>query len=139
VLVTRTQAGEDKSTTAANLAYVIARSGRKVVVVDGDLRRPTLHEIFGLRNDVGLSSVLRREATLDEALRDSHIPGIRVLTSGPSSPGAADLLASPRMTGLILDLAGRFDMVLIDSPSLADAAHASVLPRGVDGVVLCSW
>jgi non-specific protein-tyrosine kinase len=139
VLITRTQAGEDKSTTAANLAYVIARSGRKVVVVDGDLRRPTLHEIFGLRNDVGLSSVLRRDATLDEALQDSHIPGIRVLTSGPPSPGAADLLASPRMTGLFQELAERSDMVLIDSPSLAGLAGASALPRGVDGVVLCSW
>jgi capsular exopolysaccharide synthesis family protein len=137
VLITGAEPSARKSTTVANLAYFIARSGRHVAVVDGDLRLPTLHEIFGLRNDVGLSSVLRQEAKLDQALQDCHIAGIRVLTSGPPSPDPAELLASPLMTALMQELAERFDVVFVAAPATA-VANGLALAQRVDGVVLCA-
>jgi succinoglycan biosynthesis transport protein ExoP len=136
LLVTSAEPREGKSTIVANLALAIAQSGRKVIVVDGDLRRPTLHRIFDLSNEIGLSSILKQEATLDEAAQDSKIAGVQVLTSGPLPSNPAELLGSPQMTALIEQLAQQFDMVLLDTPSLLAVTDAAVLAPTVDGVVL---
>jgi succinoglycan biosynthesis transport protein ExoP len=136
LLVTSAEPREGKSTIVANLAFAIAQSGRTVIVVDGDLRRPTLHRIFDLSNEMGLSSMLKQDVTLDEAMQDSSIPGVQVLTSGPLPPDPAELLGSPRMTALIEQLAQQFDMVLLDTPSFLAVTDAAVLAPAVDGVVL---
>jgi capsular exopolysaccharide synthesis family protein len=136
LLVTSAEPREGKSTVVANLAFAIARSGRKVIVVDADLRLPTLHKIFGLSNEIGLSSVLKQEAALDEAVQDSHISGVRVLTSGPLPPDPAELLGSSQMTALIKQLAQQFDVILLDAPSLLAVSDAAVLASIVDGVLL---
>ncbi len=136
LLVTSAEAGEGKSTVVANLAFAIAQSGRNVIAVDGDLRRPTLHKAFDLFNEVGLSSVLRQEASFDEAVQDSKIPGIQVLTSGPLPLNPAELLGSPQMVALLEQLAQQFDMVLLDTPALLAVTDAAVLAPMVDGVVL---
>ena len=136
LLVTSAEPREGKSTIAANLALAIAQSGRNVIVVDGDLRKPTLHRAFDLSNEIGLSSVLKGEATLDEAVQDSKIPGVQVLTSGPLPPNPAELIDSPRMTELIEQLARRCDMILLDAPSILAVTDAAVLASATDGVVL---
>jgi succinoglycan biosynthesis transport protein ExoP len=136
LLVTSAEPREGKSTVVANLALALAQSGRNVIVVDGDLRLPTLHEIFDLPNEMGLSSILEQKATLDEAVQESNIPGVQVLTSGLLPPNPAELLDSPQMTALIEQLAQQFDIVLLDAPSLLAVTDAAVLAPVVDGVVL---
>jgi non-specific protein-tyrosine kinase len=136
LLVTSAEPGEGKSTVTANLAVAIGRSGLRVIAVDADLRLPTLHTIFGLSNEVGLGNVLSQEAILDEAVQDSDIPGIWVLTSGPSPPSPAELLGSPQMSALIEQLAEQFDVVLIDTPSLLAVVDATELVSTANGVVL---
>jgi len=136
LLLTSAEPGEGKSTIVVNLASAMACVGRKVVVVDADLRLPKLHYIFGLMNSPGLSSVLKQETTLHKAVQESIIPGVYVLTSGPLPPNPAELLSSPQMTGLIEQLAEQFDLVLLDTPALLPVTDAAVLAPIVDGVVL---
>jgi len=136
LLVTSAQPREGKSTIVAGLAFAIAQSGRTVIVADGDLRLPTLHKTFDLPNEIGLSSILEQKATLDEAVQESNIPGVQVLTSGPLPSNPAELLDSPQMAALIEQLAQQFDMVLLDAPSLLAVTDAAVLAPVVDGVVL---
>jgi polysaccharide biosynthesis transport protein len=136
LVVASAEQGEGKSSVVANLALTIAQSKRKVVVVDGDLRRPTLHLFFGLPNDVGLSSVLKQEATLDQALQNSAFPRIQVLASGPIPYRPTDLLDSAQMTAVIRELAKRCDVVLFDAPALMPVTDAAVLAPMVDGVLL---
>jgi capsular exopolysaccharide synthesis family protein len=136
VLVTSAEPGEGKSTVAANLAVSIAQTGRATVVVDGDLRLPAQHRIFDLPNEVGLSSVLRRDATVAAALQASQFAGVRVITSGPTPPNPAELLGSSEMVAVLAELAGSFDVIVLDAPSLLAVADALVLARAVDGVVL---
>jgi non-specific protein-tyrosine kinase len=119
----------------SNLAVTIAQSGRTIAIVDGNLRLPRLHSLFGLRNDVGLSSVLKRETEAKNALQKSSIPGIYVLTSGPIPPHPAELLGSPQMHALVEYLKSEYDMVLIDSPSILSVADATVITLAVDGVI----
>jgi capsular exopolysaccharide synthesis family protein len=134
--VTSAEPNEGKSTTVANLAIAMAQSGRKVVVVDGDLRRPTLHKIFGLTNQVGLSSVLRREVELWEAIQNTDLPGLHVIASGKLPSDPLELLSSDHMSELLDELAGQFDVVLLDVPASRVVSDASVLASMVDGVLL---
>lgn len=136
LLITSAEPREGKSTIVANLAYTMGQFGRNVVVVDGDLRRPTLHELFDLPNEVGLSDVLRQEATLEDVIQDSHKPGVQVLTSGPEPPNSTDLLGSPQMRALIEQLKQQFDLILLDTPALVVVPDAAVLAQKADGVVL---
>jgi len=134
--VTSATPGEGKSTVVASLAYTMAQTGHPVVVVDGDLRRPTLHKVFELSNQIGLSNILRQEATLDEAVQQSKFPGLYVLTSGPLPPDPAVVLGSSQMDAVIEQMTQRFDRVFVDTPSLLAVADATVLAPLVDGVVL---
>jgi capsular exopolysaccharide synthesis family protein len=136
LLITSAEPREGKSTIVANLALAMARSGCRIIVVDGDLRLPTLHKIFGLSNEMGLSNILKQEATLDEAVQEGQVPGVWVLTSGASPPNPAELLGSSQMTSLIEQLARQFDVVLVDAPSLIAVTDPAVLAPTVDGVLL---
>lgn len=136
--LTVTSAGpeEGKSTTIANLAISFAQSGKKVLVVDTDMRKPTIHSVFGLPNTDGVSSVLTGERTLDECLRHTGQEGLLVLTCGPLPPNPAELLESQRMTNLIEELKQRFDLVLFDAPPIIAVTDASILASRVDGLLL---
>lgn len=136
--LTITSAGpeEGKSTTIANLAVSFAQSGKKVLVVDTDMRKPTIHSVFGLPNTDGVSSVLTGERTLDECLRHTGQEGLLVLTCGPLPPNPAELLESQRMLNLIEELKGRFDLVLFDAPPIIAVTDASILASRVDGLLL---
>jgi len=136
LLVTSAEPDEGKSTIVANLALVMAQSRRKTIVVDCDLRRPTLNHIFDVPNDVGLSSVLTGDATLKDSIQQSDSHRVKVLTSGPLPHNPTDLLGSPRMSVLLQELARRFDNVLLDTPALAPVIDAAVIAPGVDGTLL---
>jgi capsular exopolysaccharide synthesis family protein len=136
LMITSSQPSEGKSTTVANLALAIAQSGRRVIVVDGDLRKPVQHEIFEIPNEVGLTSVLSGEADVNDAIRYNPPHGINVLPSGPASPAPAELLGLPAMHDVIEYLSKSFEFVLVDAPSLQTVADATVLSLIVDGLVV---
>ncbi len=127
---------EGKSTIVANLGVALAQSGARVILVDGDLRRPTLHKFFRLARGAGLSSVLLGRAPLEEALQETGIDGLLLLASGPVPPNPSEMLASEALTNLLADLESRADYVLIDSPPAVAVADASILAAKVDGVLL---
>ena len=136
-LVTSAKPKEGKSTVTANLAYSLAQSGRKVVVVDSDLRSPTLHRIFDLSNAKGLSNVLKPDMSLEDTLQETKVPGLCALTSGPvpvDDPSAT--LGSKRFATVVTQLAKRFDVVLLDGPALSSAIEASELAASAQGVLL---
>ncbi len=137
LLVTSAGPDEGKSTTLANLAVVAAQMGQRVILVDCDLRQPRQHELFGLRNDVGVSSLTAGQSQVETACQAVvETPGLQVLTSGPLPVSPAQVLASRRMDELIGELAGRADLVLFDSPPVVAVSDASVLATKVDGVLL---
>lgn len=136
LLVTSAEPHEGKSTIIANLALTLAHAGRKVVVIDGDMRRPRQHMIFGLENKQGLSDVLQQQAELDEVLQVTTIEGIQVLTSGALRDYPGELVIMPQMREIIIQLREHADVVLIDAPAVLAVADASVLATLVDGVLL---
>lgn len=137
LLVTSAGPEEGKSTTLANLAVVAAQMGRRVVVVDCDLRQPRQHELFSLRNDQGVATVTAGQASTAAVLQPvGDVPGLQVITSGPLPVSPAQVLASRRMEEMIHELAGQADLVLFDSPPAIAVSDASVLATKVDGVLL---
>jgi len=136
LLITSTEPAEGKSTVVANLALTTAQFGRKVISIDCDLRRPTLHRIFDLPNKTGLSDVLKGETTLDRAIQSSKLSGVKVLTTGPLPSNPVELLGSIQMTTLLKQLKQQFDLVLLDTPALSAVVDAAVLAPTVDGVLL---
>jgi capsular exopolysaccharide synthesis family protein len=136
VVFTSSLPREGKTTTACNVAITLAQAGLKVVLVDADLRRPTIAEYLGLEGAVGLTSVLIDSATLDQALQPWGSDGMTVLASGPIPPNPSELLASQHMTDVLGELAGRCDMVLVDTPPLLPVTDAAVLASRCDGALL---
>lgn len=137
ILVTSAGAEEGKSTTLSNLAVTIAQSGKRVILVDADLRRPTLHQAFGLKNSVGLTDMVRDETLLaNPPMQETTVPNLRVLTSGQLPPNPAEILGSKRMSEILAALLERADMVLLDAPPVLAVTDAAVLSSKVDGVLL---
>ena len=138
MLVTSSGPGEGKSTTAANLAVVMAQTGQKVILVDTDLRRPVIHKTFGVPNNVGITTALLAGQDIDLAayVQPTEIENLTVLTSGPIPPNPSELLGSHRMAHVIEQLSQVADLVIFDTPPVLVVTDASVLGRQVDGVLL---
>lgn len=136
LLITSAEPGEGKSTVVVNLAFALAQTERKILLIDSNLRRPSLHNIFNLTNDRGLSSILKGETSWAETLQDARVAGIQVLTSGPLPANPAELLGSTRMTTMIEQVSQQFDLVLLDSPALLATADTLILTSIVDGVLV---
>lgn len=136
VMLTSAGPDEGKSLTAVNLAVAVAKRGRSVILVDADLRKPAIHERLGLDNQRGLAEVLSGEASLQEALRETDVPGLRVLTSGQPRPDAADLLTSPRLGEALASLREMADLIVIDTPPALALADAMIVAPHVDGVIV---
>jgi polysaccharide biosynthesis transport protein len=137
ILVTSTQPREGKTSTSLNLAQSLAQRGGKVLIIDGDLRKPGVAQGLGRKAGKGLSGVLTGAYSLDEALICVEPPvNLWALTSGPNPPNPAELLSSPAMEDLLKDLRSRFDYLVIDSPPLLAVTDATVLSALVDGIVL---
>ncbi len=137
ILVTSSTAEEGKSTVVANLAASFAQTGAAVIAVDCDLRNPSLHRIFGLPNDRGLTSLM---LTLDAGVRDqlqrSEAGKLDVLTSGPLPPNPAELLGSQRMATVVQELRDLADYVIFDTPPVLAVTDAAVLATKLDGSIL---
>jgi len=136
VLVTSAEPEAGKSTVVANLGYSIAQSGRDVLVIDADLRRPKLHHILNVPNTVGLAEVLSGVVPVDDAIVETDVPHLFVLPSGRTDDNPAELLSRGPMEPLLADLRNRYSMILVDSPPFLAVADAAILAPLVDGVVL---
>lgn len=136
IAITSSNVGEGKSTTAANLASVYAQQGLKVLLVDGDLRRPTVHYTFHLENHVGLTNILTKQLTIEQAVQKTGVANLYVLTSGPVPPNPAELLSSNQMNKLIKEMKNQFDMVIFDTPPILVVSDAQILANQVDGTIL---
>jgi len=139
LLVTSSLPGEGKTTTAVNTAYSLAQTGASVVIIDADMRRPRLRSIFGMREQLGLSSILSSEVTEDEMLAmvtQDDATGLSVLTSGPIPPNPAELLGSDQMRRLLITLQRNFTHVVVDSPPVSSFTDGVLISTMVDGVLL---
>jgi succinoglycan biosynthesis transport protein ExoP len=125
-----------KTTVATNLATSLAQFGRSVLLVDTDLRRPRVHNIFGLDNHVGVSSLVIGHASIEQAVKKTRVDGLSVLSSGPIPPNPSELLHSTAFARLKDDLTQRYDWVVFDSPPLGAVTDAAILAPQVDGVLL---
>ena len=137
VLVTSSQPSEGKTTTAVNIAVMLAQNGADVLLVDCDLRRPRIHAHFGLPNTNGVTDYLSGKADIDALVQDyDKTPNLKVMTSGPVPPSPAELLGSDEMRKLLNLLSDRFTHVIVDSPPAISFTDASILSTLVDGVML---
>jgi succinoglycan biosynthesis transport protein ExoP len=137
VAVTSAVASEGKSATASNLAVVMAQLGRRVLIIDADLRKPRLHEVLQVSNRVGLVSCLTGGADLEAIVARTSVPQLYAIPSGPIPPNPSELLASERMSELVKAARARFDFVVIDTPPLLPVTDATLVGNLVDGVTLC--
>ncbi len=130
IQVTSPDMGDGKSTLIANLAVSIAQSGKRIILVDADLRRPRLHKMLGLAAaDGGLASVIAGQTSLADAVQQTTVPGLNVLPCGPLPPNPAELLTSPRFQDLLDELRGQYDFVLVDTPPLLAVTDPCVVAR----------
>jgi capsular exopolysaccharide synthesis family protein len=141
VVLTSPCLGDGKTTVACNLSIAIAEIGRRVLLIDGDLRRPRLHKVFGVANEWGLCDVLRSDCPLDtipmsHLVRDSEVLGLSLLPGGSCGITPTNLFYSRRMSSLLARVRREFDMILIDAPPMIHLADARVLGRLADGVIL---
>lgn len=138
LLVTSAGPGEGKSFTSSNLAVVLAQAGKRILIVDSDIRRPTLHKNFSVSNETGLTNLLLADDQTDSSpyVQKANYDGLYVLTSGPLPPNPSELLSSPHMARVVAALRQEFDLVLYDSPPMLAVADASILSALVDGVLL---
>lgn len=135
LLVTSAQPSEGKTTTSFALAVALGRMGRRVALIDADMRRPTFHRRVGVENVTGLSTLLTGAMDVDTVLTATPYDNVTLITSGPVPPSPTELVSSPRMEQVLQDLAARFDVVLVDSPPILGLADAPTISALVDGVV----
>lgn len=136
ILVTSSIEGEGKTTTTANLAVALADAGAHVVLVDADLRRPSLQRILGIESGAGLTTVLIGSASFPDVIQPWHGGRIDVLAAGPIPPNPSELLGSAEMVATLSSLKEHYDVVLIDSPPLLPVTDAAVLSGIVDGTIV---
>ncbi|MFZ5882112.1 MAG: polysaccharide biosynthesis tyrosine autokinase [Chloroflexota bacterium] len=138
ILVTGAEAGDGKSTIAANLAAIFAQGGKRVLLMDCDLRRPRVHRFLGIQNRIGLTDLFRDGLDVDSVIHqwgDVNSKSMSVITSGSLPPNPAELLGSHKMSSILADLTSRVDVVIIDSPPSL-VSDAQILAAKVDGVLL---
>ena len=137
MVVTSASPEEGKSTTLANLAVTIAQAGKKVILVDCDLRRPSLHQIFGARTTPGFTDMMRDDALMiNPPLQETTVANLRLLASGTIPPNPSELLASRRMGDVIAALQQHAEIILFDAPPIIAVTDAAVLSSKVDAVML---
>jgi capsular exopolysaccharide synthesis family protein len=127
---------EGKTTISSNISISLTQLGKKILMIDGDLRRPCLHRVFSLPNHAGLSEYLQEVCGWEGVVQSSNIPGLDIITCGERPQNPAELLSSGRMRSIIEHAKRRYDLVVVDSPTLLNMADSRILASYVDGVVL---
>lgn len=127
---------EGKSTSAANLAVVFAQAGRKVLLVDADMRKATVHRTFGLSNEMGLSNLVSGQQAASSVIQATDVNNLSIITSGPTPPNPAELLNSRRMNVLMEELYQAFDLIVFDLPPVMTVADGLIIASKTDGTVL---
>lgn len=136
IVITSSGPGEGKSTTSANLAVVFANAGQQVLLVDSDLRKPTVSRTFGLSNASGLSNLLSTHQSLTEVVQTIGVSNLSILTSGPKPPNPSELLASVRMEEIIREARALYDIIIFDMPPVVAVTDAQILSSKADGTLL---
>lgn len=136
LLFTSASPGEGKSTSAANIAIVFAQEGKRVLLVDADMRKPTVHHTFKLVNGIGLSNVLTRQSTLTDVVKESETEGLDVITCGPIPPNPAELLGSQTMIAVLEEMKKEYDVIIFDSPPILSVTDAQILSNRCEGTIL---
>jgi len=136
LLFTSSTPGEGKSTSAANVAIVFAQDGKKVLLVDADMRKPTMHYTFHTTNSTGLSNLLTRKWELKDVVIETEIEGLHIVTCGPIPPNPAELLGSKTMDTLMEELIAGYDIVIFDAPPILSVTDAQILSNKCDGTIL---
>ncbi|MFJ8459905.1 CpsD/CapB family tyrosine-protein kinase [Lysinibacillus xylanilyticus] len=136
ILVTSSIPGEGKSTNAANIGVVFSQEEKKVLIVDADMRKPTLHHTFHLANSVGLSSILSRQEKFIDVIQKTFVEGIDIVASGPIPPNPTELLASETMISFMAIAKEKYDIVIFDAPPLLFVSDAQILSNKCDGTLL---
>lgn len=136
ILFTSTQPSEGKTTTISNIAVSFALVGKKVLLIDCDLRKPRLHKVFGVSNDSGLTNYLVKDTSVTEVIKQTDIKGLYLMTSGPKPPNPNTLLMSNKLGPFLDEAEETFDIILVDAPPLLPVADSLTLTRVVDGVVM---
>ena len=136
IMITSCTPDEGKSLTIANLAVVLTQAGKSVLVLDCDMRNPTVHKNFGLSNRVGLSSCISLGTALAEAVQATQVPGLYALSAGVIPPNPSELLGSERMQQLLQEAKEQYDYVLVDVPPVLPVTDTLLVSRIVDGVII---
>jgi len=136
ILFTSSETGEGKSTSASNVAVVFAQEGKKVLVVDADMRRPTMHYTFQVNSAKGLSNLLVKHYLLKDVVKKTEVEGLHLITCGhlPSNP--AELLSSQSMDELIKEMKESYDIIIFDAPPVLSVADAQILSNKCDGTII---
>lgn len=135
-VITSAIPGEGKTSTAANLAIVLSQAGKRVLLVDGDLRRPRIAKLLSLESSVGLTTVLVGRSALQDSIQRHEASGVFVLSSGPVPPNPTEILQARATRDLLLNLREMFDVVIIDAPPLLPVADAAIMATDADGAIL---
>lgn len=136
LLFTSSSSGEGKSTVAANVAIAFAQAGKRVLLVDADMRMPTTHYTFRTTIAPGLSSLLTRQRGWDQVIKRTEIKGLELITCGRIPLNPAELLGSTAMDDLIIDMKSRYDIIIIDAPPVLLVADAQILANKCDGTIV---
>lgn len=136
LVITSPNSQDGKSTTAANFAISLAQQGKKVLLVDGNLRNPVQDFSFNISNNIGLSSLLKGRIRFEDAYNQTEIKGLDLLTSGPVPLNPVELLGSQNMESLIETTSQLYDVVIIDTPSILEVSDAKILANLCDGILL---
>lgn len=136
IMITSSSQGEGKTVTTANLAIVFAQQGKKVLLIDADFRRPKVHEVFKKNNFIGLTTILIKQMPLMEAVKETKINNLYILTSGPITPNPSELLSSKSMGNVLAAIRKEFDFIIIDTPPVLPVTDAQILSNQCDGVIL---
>ena len=137
ILITSAGAGEGKSVAVANIAAVLAQTGKRVIIVDCDLRKPAQQEIFKKRkNTVGLTNFLTSDCSVVDIIQETGIPNLRLVTSGPILSNPSELLDSDRFRDALAALSSQADYIIVDSPPVLPVTDACILGSKLDGIIL---
>lgn len=136
IMVGSAQMNEGKTTTVSNLAVAYAHEGKNVLLIEADLRKSSLHHVFGVSNDTGLTNVLAQQVDVEDVIRPTAVTNLSVITSGSIPYNPSEMLGSHNMQMLVHDLKQRYDMILFDTPPILAVSDALIVSALCDGVVL---